>query len=227
MSNEVKIVALIPTRGNRGALLDNCKRMMAAQTQPLYGMVVVDDPPKNEHVKDITYRYRIGVERIYAQYPDFDAIALIEDDDWYAPNYLEEMTKAWIKADRPEIFGIASTIYYHLGLKSWNYQVHPNRASAFSTFITRAIESLDWPEDHISLLDLVLWDQLEGKTFYPKNYIAVGIKHGIGLTGGIGHDHMWRGYRGGQDPDLEWFKETLDPISYAFYAELASNIPRQ
>lgn len=218
--DSIKVVALVPTRGDRPKLLDNMRRMMRAQTMSLHGMVIVDDPPRDS-TKDLTFRYRVGLDRLFAAYPDTDLVALVEDDDWYSPIYIEEMVAGWHRAGKPPIFGLGETYYYHLGVRAWHHQAHPERASAFNTFMTRTVyECMNWPHDNYVFVDIEFWKQFGkyGRTMPGK--LAIGIKHGIGVTGGIGHNPKWSGYSKNRDPDMSWLKSNVDEVSFNFYSSL-------
>lgn len=218
----VKIISVTPTRGDRPVMLKNMMRMMSKQTLGLYGMVVVDDAPNVP--LDLTYRYRTGITRGLSEYPDTDLIAFIEDDDWYDPAYLETYANAWVEAGKPLLIGQAYTHYYHLGLRAIHHQVHPNRSSAFTTFASPEIfKQIRWPDDQYSFLDLEIWKQFSGKTISTGRPLAVGIKgHDEGkVFGGIGHNSKWSAYGKWKDPDMEWFRSTVDPESFDFYKKIS------
>jgi len=224
---DVKIVALVPTRGDRPNQLANMRRMMNGQTRPLHGMVIVDDEPVDPTKKDITFRYRTGLTRIFEQYPECDLVTLVEDDDWYSPLYLEGMRQAWIDAGKPCTFGLGETYYYHLGIKAFHHQVHPTRASAFTTFMTRAHLNMIWPADDYSFVDIDIWRQFPGKTVtFENNPPAIGIKgYGEGqFFGGIGHNDKWIEYRKNQDHDMTWLSDHIDKESFNFYKSISDKL---
>ena len=82
------IGVIIPDRGDRPKFLENCLRMLKAQTMQPTIIEIVNDAPFSDE-KDITLRYRLGYERLRNK--EIEVIALIENDDWYAPDYLEIM----------------------------------------------------------------------------------------------------------------------------------------
>jgi hypothetical protein len=223
----VKIGVIIPDRGDRPRFLANCLRMMEAQTlQPKY-VRIIDYPAKDEHV-DITPRYRTGY--LYMSAMDVDLIAFIENDDWYAPNYLETMVEAWKRFHQPSLFGTCYTIYYHLQLKRYFTMEHHQRASAMNTFIKPGLD-IKWPVDMEPFLDMHLWSGHSGITgnmsrivFKPEKIISVGIKHGIGKTiGGGNHvidERVARRYATkdvNEDYPQGFLKTVLDPESFNFY----------
>lgn len=184
----------------------------------------MNDPPLDPEKKDITWRYRVGIERILERHPDVDLILFIEDDDWYSPSYIEVFYDAWNMANRPQIFGVGETYYYHVGMRRIYHEKHPNRASAFCTGISsKAIEHIKWPQDDYSSVDMNLWHQLGGNTFLVNPMIAVGMKgYNEGkFFGGKGHNEHWAGYDK-HDPDLSWISSVIngkysqDMISFYF-----------
>jgi len=212
------IVCIIPTRGDRPRMLKKCLEMLSKQTVKPVEVVLMNDPPLDPNVKDITWRYRNGFKRIIERHPDVELILIIEDDDWYSNVYIEVFYKAWNEAGRPEIFGIGETYYYHLGIRKFYHQRHDNRASAFSTGVTKEISRMLWPKDDYSFVDLEMWKQMEGKTFFVEPPISVGIKGYCegNFFGGIGHNDKWNGYRNNDD-DLSWIRSIIDHESFNFY----------
>jgi hypothetical protein len=198
------IGAVIPTRGDRSIFLSRCLEMMYSQTMTIDLIHVVSEAPKSEE-KDITYRYKKGFEYLFKE--GCEVVFLIEDDDFYAPNYIETMFHHWKLNGKPEAFGLGSTTYYHLQRKMYTTMMHPNRSSAFSTMVTEAVLDMDFPADNEPFLDLEIWKQLDGKTFYVPKPICLGIKHGVGACGGRGHLDEFP-YKE-QDPDSEFLLEVV------------------
>lgn len=212
------VVCLVPTRGDRPRMLNRCIEMMSRQTLLPREVVVMNDPPIDPAAKDITWRYRVGVQRIIERHPEVELILLIEDDDWYSRTYVEVFYNAWNEAERPDVFGIDETYYYHIGLRKYHHQFHVGRASAFSTGVTNAIERMSWPPDDYSYTDLEIWKQMKGRTFRPSPLITLGIKgHKEGsFFGGIGHNDSWNGLKH-DDKSLNWIRSVIDEESFQFY----------
>lgn len=210
--------ALIPTRGDRPNFLNFSLNQLNRQTKRVDLIEVVDDPPKDANVKDITFRYRIGMERLFGK--GADVIFLWEDDDYYSPVYVETMLHHWTLHQKPDIFGINFTVYYHLRLRSYFRMNHPNRSSAFCTMVTRrGISNFTWPNDNHSFVDIDLWRQIRGFAFVPNSVLALGIKgyNEGGHFGGIGHNDKWPAYSKNGDGDLGWLKSVVDQESLDFY----------
>ncbi len=205
---------VIPTRGDRKVFLDQCLKMMDGQTMLADKICIVNEEPKSD-AKDITYRFRKGFKNLFDQ--GCDVVFLIEDDDWYSKDYIKTMYDNWKAANKPEIFGIGNTTYYHLGRKAHLTMTHPRRASAFSTMVTKSVMDIDWPADDYSFLDIVLWQQMKGVTFIPRDKISLGIKHGVGVCGGRGHNETFK-YTN-EDPYRSYL-EVVTGNEFSFYKEL-------
>lgn len=223
----MNVSVLIPTRGDRPHFLSNAVRLISDQTVQPAHIEIVDDVPADPAKKDITWRYRVGCERILAANPHTDVILFIEDDDWYHATYVETMCKGWDHAGRPDVYGIGDTTYYHLGLRAWQHQAHPNRASAMSTLLSASgVRSMRWPDDNYVFTDIEIWKKLVGRTFVPQNPLAIGIKgykEGA-LFGGMGHNPNTAVYGRNQDPDLTWLCSKIDSVSYEFYKSVADRL---
>jgi hypothetical protein len=102
---------------------------------------------------------------------------------------------------------------------------HPGRSSMFCTslHIKENINKVwTWPLDSERFLDLWIWRKWNTHSkntvdFTDKIY-TIGIKHGIGLTGGGGHDTSSNFYT--DTYDSEWLKSHIDDYSYNFYCSL-------
>lgn len=209
----MKIAIIIPDRGDRPKFLDNCLRMIQGQTIKPNFVHVVNEPPKDNEC-DITLRYKIGYESV-SEKNNFDLILLMENDDFYAPNYIETMINAWISHGKPEIFGTNYTIYYHLNERAFFTMNHSRRASAMNTLIKPNL-NIQWPQNNDPYTDIALWKQLNGITFRPENIISIGIKHGVGKCGGKNHKCNMHRYIN-KDKNFDFLKQNMDVQSFNFY----------
>ena len=216
-----KVAVLIQTRGDRSELLANCLRQLDAQTHLPDHIEVVDDQPQSHHA-DITWRYRTGYERLRGK--EFDVIFFFEDDDWYSTDYIEVMLEAWEKQGRPNLFGTRYTIYYHIMLQKYFTMLHDDRASAMNTMIKPDM-NLKWCNDADPFTDMWLWGrpELDRKLFKPQKHIAVGIKHGLTLTGGKSHVDRYNRYI---NDDNGFLKATLDEESFNFFFGVGERMRR-
>jgi hypothetical protein len=209
----MKIAVLIPDRGDRPEFLKNCIRMVSSQTLRPSHIEIVNDLPISGTC-DITYRYRIGYERLRGK--GFDLIAFMENDDWYSVDYLLKMGEYWNKEGRPKLLGTGCTIYYHLREKKYFTMYHTTRSSAMNTFIIPDL-SFPWCMDTEPYTDIHLWQTLPGKIVNPATVLSIGIKHGVGLCGGSMHVDRMHRYRD-SDQKLSFLKKHLDPESFEFYS---------
>lgn len=216
----MKIAVLIPDRGDRPKFLRNCIRMIKNQTMQPQLIQIIDDHPQNDKC-DITWRYRTGYDKLRNK--GFDCILFMENDDYYAPNYIQTMVEKWQHHGKPDLLGTDSTIYYHIKLFKHFTMNHPRRSSAMNTLI-KADLSFPWCVDHEPYTDLHLWTELRrrqnilsGVIFKPDQIMSIGIKHGEGLTGGRNHhDHLHRFVN--DDTSKEFIKKHMDEESFKFYS---------
>jgi len=216
------VIAVTPTRGDRGQLLEQCKKYVERQTHKVQEHIIIDYPPTGKQ-KDITPRFRDGINQAISK--GADIIVFMEDDDWYHPNYIKQMLAGWNSVGRPACFGIGFTYYYHIGTRAWTTMRHPQRASAFCTMLTAtAINNFKWPSDSDPFLDVHLWKKIPGgRTIMPQPLIALGIKHGIGLSGGMGHNKKWRAYTN-TDLSMSWLRGVVGEEDFKFYQQLANEV---
>ena len=222
----MKIGVVIPTRGDRPLFLKNFFRLIKNQTLQPTEIYLVDESPSSYEC-DITKRYRLGYD--YFRNKGMDVLLFMEDDDWYSPLYIETMIQNWTMAGEPELFGTNYTIYYNIRLFKFFTMRHTRRSAAMSTLILPDMD-FDWPKDSEPYTDSHLWflskhlktgKKLDGKVFRPDLDICVGIKHGIGKTGGENHTTFLNRYSGNgatNDSDKIWLKKTVDLESFEFYS---------
>lgn len=195
--------------------------MIQAQTiQP--DMHIIVDDIHDCNYPDVTWRYKLGFQRAREQ--GADVFVIMEDDDWYAPNYIEVMLTEWVRRRKPNLFGIANTIYYHLALRKYRIITHPRRASMMATVI-RADTEIEWCADDYPYLDVHMWTELPSVTIATKVFdktITIGIKHGNGLYAGGGHNKDSQVYKTGYaDPDMKFLESHVGSRLVRFYKTIA------
>jgi len=211
----IKIGVIIPDRNDRPRFLAKCLEIISRQTLQPHFIEVVNDPART-HEKDITWRYRIGYERLTAK--GADVILFIENDDWYAPNYIKTMIDRWIMLEKPFMIGTNNTLYYHIKSRKFLKIEHPRHSSAMNMVISGG-RWVDWGDDNNVFVDLHLWKKHIGILFDPKENISIGIKHGIGMTGGAAHDKDWKAFKL-HDADGSFLKETVGETDFNFYQSI-------
>lgn len=120
-----------------------------------------------------------------------EKVLFIEDDDWYAPDYLRTM-HSWL--DGADIVGEGRARYYNVATRRFHLCSNGGHASLCQTGIRR--ELVPWMIDHIERfhrvnIDLHLWKTgAKGKrqALRPESTRSAGIKGLPGKAGiGIGH----------------------------------------
>lgn len=221
LSQNHKIGILIPTRGNRPEFLKQSLLMLGRQTMKADFVEVVEYKPDSDDF-DITQRYHFGCDRLFSRpWRQCDLVIFWEDDEWYAPNYIEKMYTGWIEAGCPSIWGIGYSIYYHIIGSMWFKINHPSRASMMATCVTSEVMKIKWPADNYPYTDVILWERMKGKTMMPAKPICLGIKHGIGMVGGGAHN-VECGHYSNQDFNGEFLKSITGP-DYLFYHHMKIN----
>jgi len=215
-------VTLITPTGCRPSAFALCEKWIARQTFQNFNWIVVDDGelPTPTTMGQIVVRveplWRPGdntqcrnlragiVECPFVR----DILFFIEDDDWYAPAYLDVMLGALGDND---MIGIGRNAYYHMRRL---YHKHGNteHASLCATAIHRrviphllaAMDTGKWA------FDMHLWRQPQGlkrKVIFDE--LVLGMK-GMPGRGGIcpAHDakawSLWK-----PDPDLSWLRSYI------------------
>jgi len=164
---------------------------------------------QNTQVRNI----KAGIDLVKSDYKKATAIFIIEDDDYYKPNYLERMID---RLDGFDITGEMNTVYYNVTNR--RYFTNPNRqhSSLFQTaFNPSAIPLLENSYWH-KFMDCEFWRMPLKKNLFNENNLSVGIK-GLPGRGGIGAGHK-TGMNMLWDRNLDYLKSLIgydDTILYA------------
>lgn len=213
-----RVGIVTPTRNNRPNFLKQCKRYIDRQTYPIEALEIVDYPQKKFPV-DLSERYQYGFSRLKDK---CDLIVIIEDDDWYAADYVERLVALWEASQKPQIIGYSSTVYYFIHTQNYCRIDHPGRASAMSTAIASdAVIVLDWKQIDPLWFDIGAWQQLHGIAVpVTDKWYSLGVKHGLGDCHGAGHKRtFYRGERDKVDYGMQFFKSVVGE-DFRFYAEM-------
>jgi hypothetical protein len=209
----MKIGVITPHRNDRPEFLAQFKKYMAAQTVQPDIVNYVDYEPESEGV-DISQRYKRGFTQLES-FANLDLILFMEVDDYYAPNYVETMVSGWINAEKPYLFGIGSSIYYHISGKWFSI----GRPSMMSMAVRSGL-NINWGNDNYPYADITLCNQLSGQFMeMPEKQICIGIKHGIGLVGGGCHNSDSGHYRY-NDLSGQWLLSVVGDENFEFYKQL-------
>lgn len=208
---------IIPDRGDRSEFLSHLFSMLEGQTRKPDFIELVNYAPISKAF-DLTARVKAGFEALKTK--GCDVVLIMENDDFYSSDYIETMLFLWELYGEPDLFGTNSTIYYHLKKKEFRVLKHEGRASLMNSMIKTSAE-LTWPNDEEVYLDLYLWKQMKGISVSINRVICLGIKHGIGLCGGNGHDSMRYDQN---DQSSLYLKSNVDEKSFEFYSRIQKKL---
>lgn len=202
------ITAITPT-GDRPLAFALCQQWMRNQTRQPDQWIVVDDgkvplkpfvsmqyvrrePQLDDPQHTLFLNLKAAVPLIKG-----DKIVIIEDDEYYAPEYIEEMVR---RLTQHEVVGIGRSKYYHLPTGSYFQISNTTHASLAETgFRSSIMPELSGLWDGDSSLDMRLWQKIGP----PRSLLFVdtikplylGIK-GLPGRAGIGAGHNPALYRG-------------------------------
>lgn len=138
-------------------------------------------------------------------------LIVMEDDDWYHPEYLETML-AGLKEN--DLFGLKETVFYNFPGRRWRKIVSRDNASLCVTGFTKKIipdvidackRTRKWK------VDIGLWNWFNGKQAYSKkdSIFHIGMKGLTSLRPGMTRDHKDSARLNQQDPELEFLKKHI------------------
>ncbi len=230
------ITAITPT-GDRPLALALCQHWMEMQTVRPDQWIVVDDgkvpstpPPGADYIRRTPRRSDKDQTLIVnlktaVPYIKGSKILIMEDDEYYAPGYVEKMAK---ELETEEVVGIVEAKYYHLP-SGGNVQianvVHASLAqTGFRESFLPTFDKL--LRDHSPYLDTRMWKAAltAGKGFlFPdrEQLLYVGMK---GLPGrvGIGTGHTTAMYHNNFDDIHRTVLKKWMPCDYQVYLDILS-----
>ena len=240
-------ITLITPTGGRPKAFALCERWMERQTKRWYQWIVVDDcaPPTPTHlgqtVVQLAPAWQLG-ENTQARnlleglrHVKGDAVLFIEDDDWYSPAYIEQMS-AWLELY--SVVGCSAARYYNLNAQKFQYMQNQSHSSLCETGLRterevmrlldktiRAPSQLKFELVSPRFIDCVFWQRVRRSRInwrlYTHHGLCIGIK---GLPGrmGIGTGHTpGNGYEvdEGFSRLREWIGDDVD-----IYREVLSHV---
>lgn len=210
----MKISIITPTGGRQQAF-KLCERWMKRQTLQPDEWIVVDDyekPTKCKMGQKVIRRkpfWQYGRMTLQKNLLEAlkvvtgDIILIIEDDDWYSPNYIENMVKKFKTLSEGKsisesslLIGEGLTMYYNMRNYTHQYYNNINHASLFRTGFTKDLipKINDLLIKHIDQMyfDMYLWKEINDCNkciFLTKSPWSVGIKGLVGkrFVGTFGH----------------------------------------
>jgi hypothetical protein len=243
------IILLTPT-GARPIQFDLCAKWMKQQTYSgKVTWIIVDDALPRTTDK-VTFYFRENWE-IIKVYPtpiwqgqntqarniaagiqfltkfkkeEIEAIFIIEDDDYYRPNYLERMM---VNFGSFSLIGERNTIYYNVLYR--RYVTNPNiiHASLFQTAFKYEVIPVLQECFYHKFIDCVLWTKIQQRNLFYEGTLAIGIK-GLPGRSGIGAGHS-RAYNMIDDRNLIYLNSLIgeDAKIYEEYYQNAQDTNRQ
>lgn len=233
------ITAITPT-GDRPLAISLCCRWMEAQTRQPDQWIIVDDGKMETYksLPDFSPRFDglCYVRRVPGQndprftlsenlktaisYISGEKILIIEDDEYYAPKYIETVSRYLNKS---EVAGIGKSRYYHL--PSGGYMIIGNMGHASlaqtgfrKSFMPEFAKVLSPGKLYI---DYAVWkaakSRRSARIFYDKPPLYVGMK-GLPGRAGIGRGHDPRIYRK-RDAGRKVLKQWI-PKDYRVYLDI-------
>ena len=197
--------------GDRPEAFDLCKIWVKNQTKKIDQWIVVDDgaKPMEEIPKDCHYvrrqpkpsdpKHTLVLNMKEAlKHIEGDMIFILEDDEYYAPKYIEKTSNA---LNDFEIIGIGRSKYYHL---KGGYIRHMNLRHASLAqigFKKSFIAQIEKVIEGNSFLDLRIWETLNGKDAYKCDAVNLLVKERItddkkGIVVDDGEDALYLGIKG-------------------------------
>jgi len=229
------ITAITPT-GDRPLPFALCQQWMKNQTKQPDQWIVIDDgknPLKPtysmEYIRrepqddDPKHTLILNLKKAMPLIKG-DKILIVEDDEYYAPEYIEKMS---LELDRHNVVGIGDSKYYHLP-SGGNFKIgNMDHASLAETgfvesFLPEFNKILDMDNVY---LDFIIWKvaNRNGQGFIfvdsDENPLYLGVK---GLPGrpGIGRGHDSRLYRNHlKDRNRENLRKLI-PKDYDIYIDI-------
>jgi glycosyltransferase involved in cell wall biosynthesis len=214
-------ITLLTCTGGRPEAFALCEKWMSRQTIPAHEWIVVDDceprtvttmgqtriepRPVWSGVTTLGRNLAAGLERVTG-----DSVAFIEDDDYYAPTYIEKMRQL---LDMAPLVGEGLAKYYNARTRSYTRCCNATHASLAGTvcrswYIPRVVDVIKELGPEVCC-DMTVWKAFEHSILSLNSGLYVGIK---GLPGRPG---IAGGHRDGlcnvPDPDMatlyDWIGE--------------------
>lgn len=211
-------LTLLTCTGGRPEAFALCEKWMGRQSVDWHEWIVVDDcdPATETTMGQLVVRPEprwgghptlgrnllAGFERVTG-----DAVAFIEDDDWYAPDYLE--SRLTLLREAP-LAGEGQARYYHIRRRAWMENFNAAHASLMATAcrvecLPKIIEIVE--NNKTNCYDLIIWRRIEDSVLVLNDRRSVGMKALPGRAGlCAGHSN---GMKMTDDPDFEKLREWI------------------
>jgi hypothetical protein len=227
-----KGVTLITPSSDRHFCIARCEEYVRRQTYkgPLQWIVAEDSPDKYNltcgqihiHRKSSPDKVTSFLGNIKTLLPEieYEYILIIEDDDWYSPEYIK-LYKS--RLDRYELVGEGPARYYNVQERRYRLCGNVSRAS----FCQTALRANQLPALYLSIqkqnafVDARLWDKKCSKFVFQGDCHCVGIKGMPGKRGiGMGHRPLKRLSLFNSDPKMETLERWIGKADTDWYRSL-------
>lgn len=192
------VALLTPTR-NRKTAFNLLQRWIANQTRQPDQWIVVNDGKEAYDYKlnqDVILRAPVEGEghslcaniREGLKHVTADVVLIVEDDDYYAPTYIETMLS---HLERADLVGNVPAVYYNMAYRGRRILANPQHASLAQTGFSRELFPLVEKIAQLGspFIDRRLWRDYKGKkTLFDNERLHVSVKALMGEPGiGVGH----------------------------------------
>lgn len=234
---------VITPTGDRPEPFSLCCLYMERQTVKPKEWIIVDDgqietiPPHGSYVNYVRRVNTISREKHTLPFQMIEAlrhvttsrVVIIEDDDWYCQNYLEEMMNMFDKHGAAWLIGQGQAIYYHVRYRRYYEINNMDRASFCQTgfrseFIPNVLSVCQ--KTKVPFIDLQLWFGTKRKfLLIGTNPMCIGIK---GMPGRItettiGHKGTHPGFK--EDSDLSKLQSYIGNDAFLYEKYLTHTAP--
>ena len=197
-------LTILTCTGDRPEQFRHCEAYMARQTFRAARWIVVDDGRSPTTITARQHLIRRSPSDTVAasfcgnllaglQAVETEAVAIVEDDDWYAPGWLEACTRGLRTAD---LFGEQRARYYNLRDNRWHVYGNSNRASLCATAlradcIPELVKYLERKSG--TTADIALWRSPIGRKMCVATAMVVGLKGHLTGRPGAASGHRFHG----------------------------------
>lgn len=218
----MSLIVMTPT-GNRNKVFGLCQKWVARQTLKPDQWIVIDDGEEKYDLPNVTYLDYVKRKRLpsdprhtltlntlmgFERIPQGDhKIIVVEDDDWYHPEYLEIIS---ILLNKYQLAGQGEAFYYFFPAKQVIQHHNKNHCSwcqtGFQSNILPLIKKVC--RENFTALDIRVW-QLKVTKIIISGYppLLVGMK---GLPGRTGQTSGWNPTpRWTTDNHYEWLDKII------------------
>jgi glycosyltransferase involved in cell wall biosynthesis len=236
-----KSITCITPTGDRLEAFALTRKWMASQTMQPDQWLVIDDgkTPLPEHLKEgLDYFRRVPKEReghtltlnmkAALPYIKGEIILIIEDDDWYGPEYIKTMYEHLLNHD---LVGEGCARYYHAKAQKYYRVNNKEHASFCQTGFTRKIMPLfEKSIEGDPYIDMRFWlhnAREHAFLFYDiedKLQLHCSLK-GLKGRAGIGTGHDTQSYYYKDDPNGEYLKKWVGEENAKLYLAHVKDMP--